>query len=62
MAPRRGASAGASAIAIGHLLQKATYRDEAGGDRGYVKYAYNAPSQLLRTEDQTTNVLEGVNP
>ncbi|MBL8695889.1 MAG: hypothetical protein JNJ88_17475 [Planctomycetes bacterium] len=34
-----------------------TYPDDGGGNRGYVKYAYNAPSQLLWTEDQATNVL-----
>jgi len=51
-----GALAGASAI--GHLLQKATYPDDAGGDRGHVKHPYNALSQLLRTEDQATSILE----
>ncbi|MBL8235408.1 MAG: hypothetical protein JNL98_43335, partial [Bryobacterales bacterium] len=39
------------------MLQGVTYPDDGGGNRGYVKYAYNAPSQLLWTEDQATNVL-----
>ncbi|MBL8693272.1 MAG: hypothetical protein JNJ88_04170, partial [Planctomycetes bacterium] len=42
------------------MLQKVTYPDDEVGDRGYVKYAYNAQSQLLWTEDQATNVLENV--
>jgi len=42
------------------LLQKVTYPDDAGGDRGYVLYAYNAQGQVIWTEDQATNVLENV--
>ena len=54
----KGVSAGESKYATGHLLQKVTYPDDAGGNRGYVKYAYNAQGQLLWQEDQATNVLE----
>jgi len=49
-----------SKIATRHLLQKVTYRDDGVGDRGHVKYAYNAQGQVIWTEDQATNVLENV--
>jgi len=48
---------GLPASSNGRLLQKVTYPDNGVGDRGYVKHAYNAPSQLLWTEDRATNVL-----
>ncbi|MBI5362690.1 MAG: hypothetical protein HZA53_05890 [Planctomycetes bacterium] len=53
----KGAAAGDSKIATGHLLQKTTYPDSSSaGD--VVTYAYNAQSQELWKQDQAGNVYE----
>ncbi len=53
----KGGSAGDSAFASGHLLQKVTYPDSAGGS-DVVSYAYNAQGQLIWQKDQAGNVIE----
>jgi RHS repeat-associated protein len=53
----KGASAGDSKIATGHLLQKVQYPDSSGGT-DVVTFAYNAQSQQIWTKDQAGNVIE----
>ncbi len=53
----KGTSAGDSKIATGHLLQKVTYPDSAGGT-DVVTFAYNAQGHLIWTKDQEGNVIE----
>jgi RHS repeat-associated protein len=53
----KGASAGDSKIATGHLLQKVQYPDSSGGT-DVVTFAYNAQSQQIWTQDQAGNVIE----
>ena len=53
----KGASAGDSKIATGHLLQEATYPDSTGAT-DTVTYAYNAQNQQIWMEDQEGNVIE----
>ncbi len=53
----KGASAGDSKIATGHLLQKVTYPDSTGaGDD--VTFAYNVQAQEMWKEDQGGNIFE----
>jgi len=53
----KGASAGDSKLATGHLLQKVTYPDSASGT-DVVTFAYNAQGQQIWKKDQAGNVLE----
>jgi YD repeat-containing protein len=53
----KGTSAGDSKIATGHLLQKVTYPDSAGGT-DVVTYAYNALGEKTWEKDQAGNVTE----
>jgi RHS repeat-associated protein len=53
----KGASAGDSKIATGHLLHIATYPDSAGGG-DVVTFAYNAQSQQIWKKDQSGNIIE----
>ncbi|MEW6743202.1 MAG: RHS repeat-associated core domain-containing protein [Planctomycetota bacterium] len=53
----KGTSAGDSKIGTGHLLQKVTYPDSAGGT-DVVTYAYNALGERIWQKDQAGNVLE----
>ncbi|MEW6747136.1 MAG: RHS repeat-associated core domain-containing protein [Planctomycetota bacterium] len=53
----KGTSAGDSKIGTGHLLQKITYPDSAGGT-DVVTYAYNALGESIWQKDQAGNVLE----
>jgi RHS repeat-associated protein len=53
----KGASAGDSKIATGHLLQKVTYPDSANSS-DVVTFAYNARSQQVWKRDQAGNVIE----
>lgn len=53
----KGASAGDSKIATGHLLQKVAYPDSSSGT-DVVTYAYDARSRQIWTKDQAGNVTE----
>lgn len=53
----KGASAGDSAIATGHLLQEVQYPDSAGGS-DVVTYAYDAQGARIYIKDQAGNVIE----
>ena len=53
----KGASAGDSEIATGHLLQKVQYPDSSGGS-DVVTYAYNALEEQVYMKDQAGNVIE----
>jgi RHS repeat-associated protein len=53
----KGASAGDSKIATGHLLQKVTYPD-SGGSTDVITFAYNALAEEIYRKDQSGNVVE----
>ncbi len=53
----KGASAGDSKIATGHLLQKIAYPDSSSGS-DVVSFAYNAQNEEIWKKDQAGNVLE----
>ncbi|HKX46947.1 MAG TPA: RHS repeat-associated core domain-containing protein, partial [Planctomycetota bacterium] len=55
----KGASAGDSKIATGHLLQEVVYPD-SGGASDTVTYAYDARGAEILREDQAGNVVERV--
>jgi len=57
----KGASAGDSRIATGHLLQKVVYPEQSGGQgeaARRMQYAYNAQSQMIWQKDQEANIIE----
>jgi len=58
--PGRALSAAAALPASDRLHYEVISTNDYDGGRGHVLCAYNTPSQLLRTEDQATNVLENV--
>jgi RHS repeat-associated protein len=53
----KGASAGDSKIATGHLLQKVTYPDSANSD-DVVRFAFNAQGQEIWKKDQAGGIIE----
>jgi hypothetical protein len=53
----KGAGAGESKLATGHLLKEVQYPDSAGG-ADVVTYAYNAQGQRIYKKDQAGNVIE----
>lgn len=53
----KGASAGDSKLATGHLLWKVQYPDSSGGT-DVVSHAYNAQGELIWRKDQGGNIIE----